>query len=322
MGRYALPFFGKSNPKTNADSGDLRYYTRVAFWMSAWYITSLVTLFMNKIILTSPGGDKYVLGVTQMCMTAALGAVKVYGVDKSSGKKQDAVEYKTFRRDMFLVGVMRGATVILGLVSLAHVAVSFTETIKSSAPLFTVVFSWVILGQKTSWQVVVSLVPVMCGLALSSATEISYDTVGFLAAVGNNIVDCVQNVFSKKLLAKLSPVELQFYTSLAAATIQLPMILYTVGPQLVGKTSTLDAAMVKMLLLDGLSYHLQSVTAYYTMSLLTPVSQSVANTAKRALLILLSILYFQNQVGMYNVVGVSIVILGVFLYNHCKRTFS
>ena len=30
-----------------------------------------------------------------------------------------------------LVGIMRGATVMLGLVSLSHVAVSFTETIKA-----------------------------------------------------------------------------------------------------------------------------------------------------------------------------------------------
>lgn len=217
---------------------------------------------------------------------------------------------------------MRGVTVILGLVSLAHVAVSFTETVKSSAPLFTVLFSYLILREKTPWQVTLSLVPVMIGLAVSSATEISFDTIGFVAAVGNNIVDCVQNVFSKKLLSALTPVQLQFYTSCAAAAIQLPMILYTVGPQLFGKGEAMDASMMRMLLLDGVSYHFQSVTAYYTMSLLSPVSQSVSNTLKRALLIILSILYFQNEVGVYNVLGVTIVIVGVFLYNHCRRLYG
>jgi hypothetical protein len=37
--------------------------------------------------------------------------------------------------------------VILGLVALNYVAVSFTETIKSSAPLFTVLISRCILGE-------------------------------------------------------------------------------------------------------------------------------------------------------------------------------
>lgn len=38
-------------------------------------------------------------------------------------------------------------TVVLGLVSLNYVAVSFTETIKSSAPLFTVLISRCLLGK-------------------------------------------------------------------------------------------------------------------------------------------------------------------------------
>ena len=116
------------------------------FWLGSWYCCSLVTLFMNKIILTSEGGDKYMLGITQMVMTACLGAVKVYGPTSIAavGKRTiesgnpSAARYTTFWRDMILVGIMRGATVICGLVSLSHVAVSFTETIKSSAPFFTV----------------------------------------------------------------------------------------------------------------------------------------------------------------------------------------
>lgn len=47
----------------------------------------------------------------------------------------------------FLFYIFRFATVILGLVALNYVAVSFTETIKSSAPLFTVLISRCILGK-------------------------------------------------------------------------------------------------------------------------------------------------------------------------------
>ena len=53
---------------------------------------------------------------------------------------------------MAVVGVMRVLTVVLGLVSLKYVAVSFTETIKSSAPFFTVIFARLMLGEYTSPQ--------------------------------------------------------------------------------------------------------------------------------------------------------------------------
>ena len=44
---------------------------------------------------------------------------------------------------------LRFTTVVLGLVSLKNVAVSFAETVKSSAPIFTVIMSRLILGEYT-----------------------------------------------------------------------------------------------------------------------------------------------------------------------------
>jgi len=307
----------------------------VGFWMMAWYICSMLTLFLNKTILSRPDGDEYVLGITQMLSTATYGGIKVFGPrllakikSKRDLSKEDSTETQysgaDFYRNMVLVGVMRGATVILGLVSLSHVAVSFTETIKASAPIFTVVFARLMLGEKTSWQVNVALIPVMGGLMICSATELSFDMIGFGAVVANNVIDCVQNVFSKKLLLSgMTPVGLQFYTSLAAAVIQLPILVFKLMPHLLDKAAIpMSSEMMWMLFFDGIFYHTQSVTAYYTMSLLSPVSQSVANTAKRALLIILSILWFSNAVTVWNVTGVFIVVFGVFAYNYARMNFA
>ena len=41
---------------------------------------------------------------------------------------------------------------VLGLVSLKNVAVSFAETVKSSAPIFTVILSRTVLGEHTGEQ--------------------------------------------------------------------------------------------------------------------------------------------------------------------------
>eukprot|EP01052_Picozoa_sp_SAG31_P029889 SAG31_NODE_3014_length_4786_cov_9.641135_3_plen_52_part_00 len=41
----------------------------------------------------------------------------------------------------------------------------------------------------------------MFGLVVCSGTELSFNFVGFIAAVTTNCIDCVQNVFSKKLLS-------------------------------------------------------------------------------------------------------------------------
>ena len=67
----------------------------------------------------------------------------------------------------------------VGLVALEYVAVSFTETVKSSAPIFTVLITRVVIGETTSLIVNLSLIPIMGGLALASMTELSFHILGF-----------------------------------------------------------------------------------------------------------------------------------------------
>ena len=82
---------------------------------------------------------------------------------------------------------LRFLTVFLGLVALKFVAVSFTETVKSSAPIFTVVISWLVTGEYTGIYTQLSLIPIMSGLALCSAYELSFNIEGFISALGANV---------------------------------------------------------------------------------------------------------------------------------------
>lgn len=83
----------------------------------------------------------------------------------------------------------RFSTVVLGLVALKYVAVSFTETVKSSAPLFTVFISQVLIGEYTGFYTFLSLIPIMGGLALCSAYELSFNIQGFIAALATNLTE-------------------------------------------------------------------------------------------------------------------------------------
>ena len=83
----------------------------------------------------------------------------------------------------------RFLVVFLSLISLQYVAVSFTETVKSSAPLFTVLISWLVLREQNGLYVQLSLLPIMIGLMLCSVYELSFTMTGFLAALGTNIAE-------------------------------------------------------------------------------------------------------------------------------------
>ena len=169
---------------------------------------------------------------------------------------------------------------------------------------------------------------------LAEGSWLRFDAVGFVAAVANNCADCVQNVLSKRLLAHMSPTTLQFYASAAALVLQAPFLVRDVAG-LMGRWSAggvdiddwggeavplrdateddgfasstagspswslshHDMSMTRLLLIDAVFYHLQSVSAYCTMGCMNPVSQSVANTLKRASMVWASVLHLGNPVA-------------------------
>ncbi|XP_046396010.1 solute carrier family 35 member E2A-like isoform X1 [Ischnura elegans] len=310
---------------TNDSKGLLNI--RAIFFLVLWYFFSGCTLFLNKYILSYMHGDPAVLGTCQMLMTTTCGFLQMYipcGMYKPIKRLSRP---PGFYKHMILVGCTRFTTVILGLVALNYVAVSFTETIKSSAPLFTVLISRFLLGEHTGLYVNLSLIPVMSGLALCSANELSFDARGFIAAMATNLTECLQNVYSKMLISgdnfKYTPAELQFYTSMASVVVQIPASLLLVDVGGVSASgwaeATSNPTLLSALLLNGVFFHFQSITAYVLMGYIGPVTHSVANTAKRAFLIWLSVILFDNPVTLLSGLGTCIVIAGVLLYNKAQE---
>ncbi|XP_062315724.1 solute carrier family 35 member E2A [Osmerus eperlanus] len=307
-----------------ADSGV--WNSRSLAYLGLWYFFSFCTLFLNKYILSLLEGEPSMLGAVQMLSTTVIGCFKMF-VPCCLYKHKPRAEFPpNFFMIMLFVGLMRFTTVVLGLVSLKNVAVSFAETVKSSAPIFTVIMSRLILGEYTGLWVNLSLFPVMAGLALCTATEVSFNMLGFSAALSTNIMDCLQNVFSKKLLSgdtyKFSPPELQFYTSAAAVIMLIPAWIFLLDIPVIGKSGksfNFSQDVILLLLFDGALFHLQSVTAYALMGRISPVTFSVASTVKHAMSIWLSIIVFSNHITVLSAFGTVLVFFGVLLYNKAKQ---
>ncbi|XP_040590970.1 solute carrier family 35 member E2A isoform X2 [Mesocricetus auratus] len=266
--------------ETTVIESDLGVWSsRALIYLTLWFFFSFCTLFLNKYILSLLEGEPSMLGAVQMLSTTLIGCVKIF-VPCCLYQHKTRLSYPpNFIMTMLFVGLMRFATVVLGLVSLKNVAVSFAETVKSSAPIFTVIMSRMILGEYTGLLVNLSLIPVMGGLALCTATEISFNILGFSAALSTNIMDCLQNVFSKKLLSgdkyRFSAPELQFYTSAAAVALLIPAWTFFMDVPVIGrsgKSFSYSQDIVLLLLTDGALFHLQSVTAYALMGKISPVT--------------------------------------------------
>lgn len=68
-------------------------------------------------------------------------------------------------------------------------------------------------------------------------------------------------------------------------------------------------------ILNGFFHFVQNAMAFTILSLVSPVTYSVANTLKRVFVIVLSIIWFRNPVSLTNALGIIIALTGIFLYN-------
>ncbi|CAF1200000.1 unnamed protein product [Adineta steineri] len=294
------------------------YHTMAILILILWYISSGATLFSNKYILSHLDGDAFLLGTSQLVVSVISGYIQMRIIHMMNNEiHRPPPIMKNVYRDMLLIGAFRCVTVILGLIALKYIAVSFLATIKSSSPLFTVVISRIMLGERTSNWTKLSMIPITIGLCLCSSFELSFELFGFLCALGTNIFDCLQNVFSKLLISgenhRYTAVELQFWASFVACIFQLPLLYYYVDISLALELTT--KKLFIYYIFNGFCYHIQSVAAFALMAYISPITHSVVNTVKRALLIWLSVIIFNNPITFLSGIGTLMVITGVILYN-------
>ena len=114
-----------------------------------------------------------------------------------------------FTRDQLLacvpLALFHAFTNTLMLTSLSKIAVSLTHTIRATEPLFVTLAAMFVLGTRPRASLIWSLVPIVVGVSVASATDVSFSWIGFLAAMGSNVASTMRNVYSKQARAISHP---------------------------------------------------------------------------------------------------------------------
>ena len=216
---------------------------------------------------------------------------------------------------------------LLTNVSLGKVAVSFTHTIKAMEPFFSVVLSAIFLGDTPTLPIILSLLPVAGGVALASATEVSFNWAGFAAAMGSNLTFQSRNVLSKKIMGGEKPMDninLFSVITIMSCLLCAPLMLATEGTAFFSQAYLtglgLDAKFIlSRAVFAGICFHSYQQVSYMILSRVSPVTHSIGNCVKRVVVIIASVIFFATPVGLLNGVGTGIALLGVFAYSQAKR---
>eukprot|EP01137_Pigoraptor_chileana_P019777 Opistho-2@81274 len=313
---------GVSTAKDHASEKHTKTAVRVVMICFFWYFSSACANNVGKSALLRFPFPMTVTLVQllsiSLYMTIVLRVLKVY--------PQQPITRESYIALILPLALGKIFASVASQVSIWRVPISYAHTVKAIAPIFTVILSRIVLKERQTFKVYLSLVPIIAGIMLATVSEISFDLLGMVSALFSTFVFAIQNIYSKKLMVdrRFDHMNLLLYTSRLAGLIlfpvwcltDAPLMAFSETPIIEGDTSI--AWLTLLLVVDGFCNFAQNVMAFSLLSLVSPLSYSVANTTKRIVVILAGVFTFRNSINSTNMVAMAMAIAGVAYYNVAK----
>tara|TARA_Y100000389_G_C17388584_1_gene478517 strand:- start:116 stop:1276 length:1161 start_codon:yes stop_codon:yes gene_type:complete len=216
---------------------------------------------------------------------------------------------------------------ISAVVSVGAGAVSFTQIVKAAEPLFTCGFNWILLGDKITLPVGLSLIPIILGVSFASISELYFTWTSFIGAMVSNIAFAGRNVASRLALDKPKGENITPENLFGILTIMsfLMSVIFTIifeGNKIqniwIHKTYPTHL-ILKKTFETGMYFYLYNEAAMMVLNNMNPVSHAIINTLKRVILLLVCVLFFNTPLSRNGIIGSSIAIGGSYLYAKAKQ---
>lgn len=302
--------------KAGPDVGLIAYF-------ALWYLGNYYYNITNKLALNAAGGSA---GFPMLLSSLQLGIGALYGIFlwlAPDARTKPTITAKDIIKMLPVAFCFMGAH-SASVFAMGMGAVSFAQIVKASEPAFSAVLSQFVYGKPISKAKWLCLPIVIGGVILASVKELDFAWSALLSACIANMFAAFKGNENKKLMDtpglkdRMGSVGNQFaLTSILGFLMSLPLVAVTEGSRLGEFVEAVKTtpAIWKNLVASGLWFYGYNECATLTLKKTGAVTQSVANTAKRVIVIVGVALVLGESLDPIKLLGCSIGIGGVLLYS-------
>jgi solute carrier family 35 protein E1 len=302
---------------------DIPLLTYFAFWYLGNYYYNI----QNKNAAIGLGGSELAMTLA----TAQLAVGTVYALflwAAPDARKLPNITFSDFIR-MLPASLCTGGAHAASVFCLAAGGVAFGQIVKASEPAFAAVVGTVFYGKKISIYKWMCLIPIIGGVVMAAlkqradgSFEMDFTWGGLIGALIANTFAAFKGNENKVLMEtaglkdRIGGTGNQFAIMIISAFVMLiPLMLLTEANKIsifIQKFKT-NKSVFDNVILSGLTFYGYNELSTMTLTKISPVSQSVANTAKRVVVIVACAVIFNEDFSGIKPYGCAICIAGVFL---------
>jgi solute carrier family 35 protein E1 len=302
---------------------DIPLLTYFAFWYLGNYYYNI----QNKRAAVAAGGSDFAMTIA----TAQLAIGAIYAIFLWVAPDARAPPKLTFWDYLrcIPVGICSAGAHAASVFSLAAGGVAFGQIVKAAEPAFAAVIGTFVYGQKISVYKWLCLIPVIGGVCLAAlnqkkdgSIELDFTYGGLIGALVANAFAAFKGAESKKLMSdkeltgRMGTVGNQFaIMTLVSLAVSIPLMFYKEGARLQEFVTNFQTKpdVFYNVIYSGLTFYAYNELATMTLKKISAVTQSVANTAKRVVVIVGSAIVFNEKISTLKAIGCAVCIGGVFL---------
>jgi len=319
----AAPAAGKSE-LTAAGAGGIDF--ALIFYFAGWYLGNYYYTLNNKLALKAAGGASgfpVTIGFLQMLLGSCYALYLWAAPDARPAPNVTPNDLLSIAP----VAACAAGAHLSSIFSMNLGAVSFAQIVKAAEPAFAALLGVTLYGKSVSKGKWLCLIPVIGGVCLASVKELDFSVMALFAACVANLFAAFRSNENKKLMEtpglkdRIGSTGNQFAISTILGTLTLlPIFLFFEGSRFGDfmKIFKESGVLRNNLITSGLYFYLYNELSTLTIAKTSATTQSVANTAKRAIVIVGVAIALGESLEPIKLLGCSICIGGVLLYSLVK----
>ncbi|KAF4983194.1 hypothetical protein FZEAL_1351 [Fusarium zealandicum] len=287
-------------------------------YILSWIFFSNLTIIFNKWLIGT-AGFRYPIILTTWHLIFATVATQILARTTSllDSRHSLPLTRRLYVRTILPIGILYSSSLVFSNIVYLYLSVSFIQMLKSTGPVCVLITSWIWGVAQPDRRTLANIMLIVIGVLLASFGEIEFSWVGTIFQLCGTISEAVRLVMTQVMLSseglRMDPLVGLYYYAPVCAVMNMIVVVFSEGPSF--KWEDVAKTGYGVLFANAFLAFILNIVSVFLIGKTSGLVMALSGILKSILLVAASVLIWQTSIGLLQVLGYSVALLGLVLYS-------